>query len=70
MCRSISIFQLSDIKCYFKWDTDYRWDQQAVLDRLALSRSRTASRRALSPSNPIGEIYRFTLSAPGTTSPR
>ena len=24
VCRSISIFQLSDIKCYFKWDTDYR----------------------------------------------
>src|ERR1700682_3436393 len=30
LCRSISIFQLSDIKCYFGWETNYRWDQQEV----------------------------------------
>jgi heavy metal efflux system protein len=36
VCRSISIFELSDIKCYFDWDTNYRWDKEEVLDRLQL----------------------------------
>ncbi|MHB1843466.1 MAG: efflux RND transporter permease subunit [Deltaproteobacteria bacterium] len=65
VCRSISIFQLSDIKCYFKWDTDYRWDRQTVLDRLQLITLPNNIQPGLSPDNPIGEIYRYTLSAPG-----
>ncbi len=65
LCRSISIFQLSDIKCYFDWDTDYYWDQQHVLDRLQLVTLPNGIQPGLSPDNPIGEIYRYTISAPG-----
>jgi cobalt-zinc-cadmium resistance protein CzcA len=32
--RSISLFGLTDIKCYFKYDTDYNFDRQEVLNRL------------------------------------
>jgi cobalt-zinc-cadmium resistance protein CzcA len=65
VCRSISIFQLSDVKCYFDWDTDYRWDQQAVLDRLQEVSLPNGITPALSPGNPIGEIYRYVVHAPG-----
>ncbi len=65
VCRSISIFELSDIKCYFDWDTAYRWDQQEVLNRLQLVSLPSGLQPQLSPGNPIGEIYRYTVSAPG-----
>ena len=65
VCRSISIFELSDIKCYFDWDTNYRWDQQEVLDRLQLVTLPNNLQPQLSPGNPIGEIYRYTVTAPG-----
>ncbi len=65
VCRSISIFQLSDVKCYFDWDTDYRWDQQAVLNRLQLANLPAGITPGLSPGNPIGEIYRYVVHAPG-----
>jgi cobalt-zinc-cadmium resistance protein CzcA len=65
VCRSISIFQLSDVKCYFDWDTDYRWDQQAVLDRLQQVSLPNGINPTLSPGNPIGEIFRYVVRAPG-----
>ena len=65
VCRSISIFQLSDVKCYFDWDTDYRWDQQAVLNRLQEVNLPNGITPGLSPGNPIGEIYRYVVHAPG-----
>src|SRR5438876_9687215 len=34
--RSISLFGLTDIKCYFKYDTDYNFDRQEVLNRLQM----------------------------------
>jgi len=64
VCRSISIFELSDIKCYFGWDTNYRWDKEEVLDRLQLVSLPNNLQPQLSPGNPIGEIFRYTLSAP------
>jgi cobalt-zinc-cadmium resistance protein CzcA len=64
-CRSISIFELSDIKCYFSWDSEYRWDRQEVLTRLQQVNLPNNLQPGLSPDNPIGEIYRYTLSAPG-----
>ena len=63
-CRSTSIFGLSDIKCYFSWDSEYRWDRQEVLTRLQLVNLPNNIQPALSPSNPIGEIYRYTVQAP------
>src|SRR5712691_10296290 len=32
--RSISLFGLTDIKCYFQYETDYNFDRQEVLNRL------------------------------------
>src|SRR3984893_9392269 len=32
--RSISIFGLSDVKCYFSWDSDYYWDRVETINRL------------------------------------
>src|SRR5437016_9715393 len=32
--RSISLFGLSDVKCYFNWNPDYYVAQQRVLNRL------------------------------------
>src|ERR1700689_1476293 len=28
---SISLFGLSDIRCYFDWDSDYYWDREEVI---------------------------------------
>src|SRR5215510_15780346 len=57
--RSISVFGLSDIKCYFKWGTSYREDRQEVLNRLAAVQLPNNLLPVLSPENAIGEIYRY-----------
>src|SRR5499433_1226064 len=63
--RSISVFGLSDIKCYFKWGTSYREDRQEVLNRLVTVVLPNALSPTLSPENAIGEIYRYTITGPG-----
>jgi cobalt-zinc-cadmium resistance protein CzcA len=63
--RSISVFGLSDIKCYFKWGTDYREDRQEVLNRLAAIQLPNNLLPVLSPENAIGEIYRYIVTGPG-----
>ncbi len=65
VCRSISIFELSDIKCYFNWDTELRWDRQEVLNRLQMVTLPNNLQPGLSPENPIGEIFRYTVTGPG-----
>jgi len=62
--RSISVFGLSDIKCYFKWGTDYREDRQEVLNRLVTVSLPNAMQPVLSPENAIGEIYRYVVTGP------
>jgi cobalt-zinc-cadmium resistance protein CzcA len=57
--RSISVFGLSDIKCYFKWGTDYAADRQEVLNRLVTVQLPNNLQPVLSPENAIGEIYRY-----------
>src|SRR6202045_880283 len=32
--RSISLFGLSDIRCYFTWDSDYYWDRVETINRI------------------------------------
>src|ERR1700751_794477 len=32
---SISLFGLSDVRCYFDWDSDYYWDREEVINSLA-----------------------------------
>jgi cobalt-zinc-cadmium resistance protein CzcA len=63
--RSISVFGLSDIKCYFKWGTSYRDDRQEVLNRLVTVVLPNSLQPTLSPENAIGEIFRYTLAGPG-----
>jgi cobalt-zinc-cadmium resistance protein CzcA len=63
--RSISVFGLSDIKCYFKWGTSYADDRQEVLNRLVTVVLPNGLQPTLSPENAIGEIYRYTVTGPG-----
>jgi cobalt-zinc-cadmium resistance protein CzcA len=59
--RSISLFGLSDIKCYFSWDSDYYWDRTETINRLSFINLPQGLTPAISPENPIGEIYRYTV---------
>ena len=57
--RSISLYGLSDIKCYFSWDSDYFWDRVETINRLSFLTLPQGVTPAISPDNPIGEIYRY-----------
>lgn len=61
---SISIFGLSDIRCYFNWDSNYYWDRQEVVDQLPQVTLPSGIIAGLSPENSIGEIYRYTVESP------
>jgi heavy metal efflux system protein len=63
--RSISLFGLSDIKCYFKYETDYNFDRQEVLNRLQMVQLPPGVQPQLSPTSAVGEIYRYQLVGPG-----
>ena len=63
--RSISVFGLSDVKCYFRWGTDYRDDRQEVLNRLVTVQLPNNLQPVLSPENAIGEIYRYIVTGRG-----
>jgi heavy metal efflux system protein len=62
--RSISLFGLSDTKCYFSWDSDYYDDRAEVIQRLGFINLPQGITPTISPSNPIGEIYRYTVESP------
>jgi cobalt-zinc-cadmium resistance protein CzcA len=59
--RSLSIFGLSDIKVYFDFGTDYFFDRQEVLNRLAMVTLPPGAQPTLSPWWAIAEIYRYEL---------
>src|SRR2546426_12111569 len=59
--RSISLFGLADIKCYFKYETDYNFARQEVLNRLQMADVPAGVRPELSPTSAVGEIYRYQL---------
>ena len=59
--RSISLFGLSDIKCYFTFESDYNTDRQEVLNRLQLVSLPPGVQPQLSPNSAVGEIYRYQL---------
>jgi cobalt-zinc-cadmium resistance protein CzcA len=66
--RSQSIFGLSDVKCYFKWGTDYFAARQEVINRLQFVEGLPAGvQPQLSPWNAIGEVFRYTLKGKGYT---
>src|SRR5262245_25179539 len=63
--RSISLFGLTDIKCYFKYDTDYISVKQEVINRLQMVTLPAGVQPTLSPQSAIGEIYRYELRGDG-----
>jgi cobalt-zinc-cadmium resistance protein CzcA len=63
--RSQSLFGLSDIKCYFDWDTKYDHARQEVINRLQFVPLPAGNQATLSPWNAIGEIFRYTLEGKG-----
>lgn len=66
--RSLSIFGLSDIKVYFDFNTEYFFDRQEVLNRLATVTLPPGAAPALSPWWAIAEIYRYQLVGDEQTS--
>jgi len=62
--RSISLFGLSDIRCYFSWDSDYYWDNAETVNQLQFVSLPAGITAAISPENSIGEIYRYTIESP------
>jgi len=63
--RSQSLFGLSDVKCYFNWDTDYWAARQEVINRLQFVSLPDGVSADISPWNAIGELYRYEIVAPG-----
>src|ERR1700691_3480404 len=61
---SISLFGLSDIRCYFDWDSDYYWDREEVINSLPFAGLPASVVPGISPENAIGEVYRYTVESP------
>ena len=59
--RSLSIFGLNDIKIYFDFGTEYFFDRQEVLNRLAMVAFPGTVQPALSPWWALAEIYRYEM---------
>src|SRR5258707_1400313 len=59
--RSISLFGLTDIKCYFSFESNYNLDRQEVLNRLQMVALPPGVQPQLSPQSAVGEIYRYQL---------
>jgi cobalt-zinc-cadmium resistance protein CzcA len=62
--RSQSLFGLSDVKCYFGWDTTFLASRQEVINRLQFITLPSGLQAQLSPWSPIGEIFRYTVEGP------
>src|SRR5260370_356213 len=62
--RSISLFGLSDVRCYFSWESDYYQDRNETINRLGFITLPPGSSPNISPENPIGEIYRYSVESP------
>jgi len=63
--ESISLYGLSDIRLYFDWDSDYEFDRTQTINQLQFVTLPRGIAPGLSPENPIGEIYRYTVRGPG-----
>jgi cobalt-zinc-cadmium resistance protein CzcA len=64
--RTISLFGLSDVKLQFTYDFTYLEAEQQVLNRLSqLPQLPNGALPQISPTSPIGEIYRYRVIGPG-----
>jgi len=59
--RTISLFGLTDVKCYFREGTDYYAARQEVLNRLQAASLPAGVQPDISPWSALGEIYRYQL---------
>jgi cobalt-zinc-cadmium resistance protein CzcA len=63
--RAISLFGLSDIKIQFSYDLTNEAAKQQVINRLSqLPPLAGGAQPTLSPTSPVGEIFRYKLTAP------
>ncbi len=66
--RSQSLFGLTDIKCYFSWDTAYPLARQEVINRIGATELPQGLQAQISPTNAIGEIFRYRVEGKGYDS--
>jgi cobalt-zinc-cadmium resistance protein CzcA len=66
--RSQSLFGLSDVKCYFDWDTTYEKARQEVINRLTFVQLPQNLQASISPWNAIGEVFRYSVQGHGYTT--
>src|SRR5271156_3520199 len=59
--RSQSLFSLSDVKCYFTWNTTYEKARQEVINRLGFVQLPNGNQPSISPWNAIGEVFRYSV---------
>ena len=63
--RTISLFGLSDVKVQFTYDVTYQQAAQYVINRLSqLPPLPNGAQPVLSPTSPIGEIFRYRVTGP------
>src|SRR6201992_15354 len=63
--RTISLFGLSDVKVQFTYDFTYEQAKQCIITRLAqLPALPNGALPQISPTSPIGEIYRYRVVGP------
>src|ERR1700733_3371635 len=65
--RSQSLFELSDVKCYFDWSTNYWAARQEVINRLQFVQLPTGIQASISPWNGVGEVFRYFVTGKGYT---
>src|SRR5271166_6688480 len=65
--RSQSLFGLADVKCYFRWGTEYKDARQEVINRLQFITLPNGLQAQLSPWNAIGEVFRYIVRGKGYT---
>src|SRR6202021_255322 len=67
--RTISLFGLSDVKVQFTYDFTYTQAEQWVTHRLSqLGNLQNGAQPQISPTSPIGEIYRHRVTGPPNSS--
>ncbi|MCA0248510.1 MAG: CusA/CzcA family heavy metal efflux RND transporter [Proteobacteria bacterium] len=63
--RTVSLFGLSDVKVQFTYDVTYQQASQMVINRLSqLSPLPNGAQPVLSPTSPIGEVFRYRVVGP------
>src|SRR5438128_8855112 len=64
MTRSKSLFGLSHLRNQFSYGTSYKDARIEVLNRLSLAELPSGVQPTISPTSPIGEIYRYMIRSP------